>query len=153
MPSARNAITATAPTTMPPIAPPDIEADEPWVDVEEGAVDVSLEPLGVVDGDELEVEVVLEDVCVAAINVAGSKVQELADGEAALKDEYVLLSTGVLILTRVSWAEFQQMLIWPGSPVQISLFIHHQYATSSPVLKGEQTFCLDSTTRLAHSHS
>lgn len=140
---------ATAPTTMPPIAPPDIDVDDPAVGGEDGVVEDSLE-LGVVadslelvvvvDSDKPEVEVVFEDVRVAAINVAGSKTNELADGDAALNDEYVLLSTEVLMLTSVLWAELQHILIWPTLPVQTSLLIHHQYTTASLILRGTNVF-------------
>ncbi|RFU31164.1 hypothetical protein B7463_g5193, partial [Scytalidium lignicola] len=110
MPMASNTTTATTPTIMPPIAPPERDEDECPVGVEGGAYDVSLGVLVVVDG-EVEVEVIVEEVCVAAISATGSKVQELADGVAELKDEYVSLSTVEVMLLRVSWAEFQQILI------------------------------------------
>jgi hypothetical protein len=118
---ATNATTATTPTTIPPITPPDIcedgldvglEVDE-LVDVGE-TVDVALTLDGVVE---------LEDVCVAAINVAGSKVHELSDGLEELNDRYVLFSTDRSISASVSWALFQQLLVCPEFLVQSSLFI------------------------------
>jgi hypothetical protein len=82
--------TATAPTTMPPIAPPDREfgggSEE---EVDEGAVDVVLDPTAVVDVGTPEVGDAVDDVCVAAIKACGSKVQELAAGFAELRDENV----------------------------------------------------------------
>jgi hypothetical protein len=67
------------------------------------------------------VVVVVEVVCVAAINVSGLNDQELADGDAELSDEYVSFSVLLLIFARMSWAEFQQMLICPEVLVQTSL--------------------------------
>jgi hypothetical protein len=144
-----SAINATAPTTMPAIAPPDRDADEPLEGKEEGVVDVMLDPLDegdvvvdvsldplddgdVVNGSKLEADAVVEDVCVAAVKASKLKVHELADGIAELKDEYVSFNTWTLMLVRGFWAELQQMLIWPAPEVQTSLFIYHQDAVSLP---------------------
>lgn len=130
---------ATAPITMPAIAPPDRDEEEEDEEepVGEGAVDEGAVDEGAVDngaavwvrfgpavvvGFEVDVVVVVEDdVCVAAISFAGSKVHELADGDAELSDEYVSFSVLLLMFLRTSWAEFQQMLIWPDVAVQTSL--------------------------------
>lgn len=117
-----SAIPTRAPITIPAIAPPDRGEDELDAEPEDGCNDVWLDALDtvedvVIDDDsdeakvEIEVVVVLEDVWVAAINFSGLKVQELANGAAELKDEYVSLSTWLLILVSVSWAELKQMLI------------------------------------------
>jgi len=84
--AAATEITATAPTTIPPIAPPDMCAEGLGSDVG-GVVDAAgaLETFG----EAVEEAEVSEDVWVAAISVIGSKVQELADGLEELKEEYV----------------------------------------------------------------
>ena len=47
-----------------------------------------------------EVVVAVGVICVCAINDAGLKAQELAEGDAELRDEYVSLSTKELILLK-----------------------------------------------------
>ena len=81
------AMAATTPMTMPAIAPPDRELGEGLS--LEGLVEFVAVFVAVVDSVEVvSVEVVsVEVVWVCAINLRGSKVKELADGCAKLKDE------------------------------------------------------------------
>jgi hypothetical protein len=100
-----------APTTMPPMAPPERDLDDEVVETEDGvegagmelvelafkasealvvgAVVVSVElDDGVDEGvDEVVLEETLEVVCVAAVKDLGSKGQAVAPGSAALSDE------------------------------------------------------------------
>ena len=71
------AMAATTPMTMPAIAPPDRELGEGLS--LEGLVEFVAVFVAVVDSVEV--------VWVCAINLRGSKVKELADGCAKLKDE------------------------------------------------------------------
>lgn len=106
------------------------------------------------------VEVVKEEVvCVAAINAAGLKAQELADGDAELSDEYVSFSVLLLMFVRMSWAEFQQMLICPEVLVQTSLLIRlsamshsrwNQKQKEKKNRKSRRTCCRDSTRYCLH---
>jgi hypothetical protein len=99
------------PITMPAIAPPDNEDEVAEADAEVELVDEESE----VDRDVEEV------VAVAAIKARGSNVYELAEGFAEVREEYNEFSELLLIFVRVSWAELQQMLIWPEVCVHISL--------------------------------
>lgn len=143
MPTASSATPAITPITMPAMAPPDKDVDE----LGEGEVGFLVGPLDVVD-EVCEVECV----CVAAIKVPGLKDQVLADGAAWLNDEYVSLSTLLLMLVSVSCAEFQQTLIWPFVAVQTSLFGQCQDIVSQPCREGEHTLRLNSTMYCLHCH-
>lgn len=71
-------------------------------------------------------EGVCEDVCVAAIKVAGSKDQEFWFGFAALRDEYVLLRTRVPMSAVGLCTLPQQPLNCPVSAlVHVSLIAAH----------------------------
>lgn len=99
--------------TMPAIAPPLIPVEGAEFELDVGVADDEDEeeeevPVALV---ELDVVVVEDVVCVAAMRVIGLKVKELAEGEAELKDEKVSLSWVEEMLVSVSCAVFQQMLI------------------------------------------
>ncbi len=135
MQAAISATPARHPITMPAMAPPDTVLTSTVWTVAAGvsvAEVVVVEVLVASAGDVVGPVVVGWDdvgwdeaeVCVTAIRARGSKVQELADGLAELRDEKVSFKALTLMLVSVSWAEFQQMLIWFGAPVQISLPAH-----------------------------
>lgn len=137
---------ATAPTTMPPMAPPERGLDEEVVETEDGVegagVELALETSealvfgavvvsvelddGVDEGvDECVDEGVLEEtwevVCVAAIRDLGSKAQAVAPGSAELREEYVSLRGIDPISMSTSSDLLQQMLVCPVDPVHDSL--------------------------------
>lgn len=113
-------------TVVVALDPPDVVLDGEFEVVEEAVV-VALDPPDVVvDGDLEEVVVVVDVDCVNPINAAGVKAQELAEGEAELRDKYVSLSAEELMLLKsTDSTSLQQMLIWLAVSVQTSLFIHH----------------------------
>lgn len=133
---------ATAPTTMPPMAPPERDLDEDASDVVEGGEDVTEAPpaVGVLsavvvgaavvlvdkdvdeDADEDALEVLaLVVVLDAAINAVGSKAHVVASGSNALRELKVLLRKVSPRSRRISCCLLQQMLICPTDPVQDSL--------------------------------
>lgn len=89
--------------------------NEEAVDNEEAFVAV-LDPRDVVCSSELEevvaiVVAVVGVICVCATNTDGVKIQEVAEDEAELRDEYVSLRTEELILKTIDGIVLQQILI------------------------------------------
>jgi hypothetical protein len=107
---------ATAPTTIPAIAPPDRESEESLFGLDTGEVVIVPVAVGVIG-----VVVHVVDVEVPRSSVAGSKAHVLQVGASEVKDDYKSSSTSVLTLRNGLRSLFQQTFRCSGTPVHSSL--------------------------------